>query len=137
MVGTPLQTAYDSFTSKIDDDLIDKESLVFEWLKSAISKSKKYVPHSLSYVLTPDSYDGNFNDVLDDDEIELVAMNMKYEYYAKKAAYLIGLRQQIGIRDFDNLPDKKKELDSIQSSMKLLYEDIKEFRQQFNTYKYS
>lgn len=140
---TSLQDIYDVFMIKIDEDLTGKEGQIFQWLNSAKSKCKKYVVHSLDYILDPpiapatESYDGNFNDILDDDEIELISLQMKYEYYNKKEAYLCGLRQQIGTKDFNSLPNRKQELDGIQNSMKLLKEDIKDLQQQFNTYKYN
>jgi len=137
-MGTPLQQAYDLFFSKIDDDLFGLELQIFNWLNSAISKSKKFVINNLDYTLNDNSdYDGNFNNYLTDDELELIAMQMKYEYYDKKNAYLTSLRREIGTKDFNSLPDKKRELDGIQNSMKLLKEDIKELKQQFNTYQYN
>jgi len=140
---TTLQTVYNLFLSKSDEDFTGKESLIFQWLNSAISKCKKYVRNSLDYTLdTPIvpaivSYDGSFVNILDDDEIELIATQMQYENYNKKNAYICSLRQQLGTKDFNSLPDKKRELDGIQNSMRLLKEDIKEQRQEFNTYKYS
>jgi hypothetical protein len=137
-MGTPLQEVYDNFFSKIDEDLYGKEGKVFEYFKSAKSKSYKTVVHSLNYKMTfPDDYEGEFVELLNQDEIELLGLKMKYEYLSNKESYLIGLKQQLGTKDFNNLPDKKRELDGIQNSMRLLKEDIKELEQQFNTYKYS
>jgi len=140
---TPLQQIYDAFLGKIDENMFGKEAQIFQWLNSARAKCKKYVIHSLDYVLDspvlPEtvSYDGNFLVNLDDDEIDLIAMQMKYEYYDKKNAYLIGLKREIGTKDFNSLPNKKQELDGICNVMKIIKEDIKELQQQFNTYKYN
>jgi len=144
-MGTPttLQEVYDSFFAKTDEDFFGKEALVFNWLNSSISKCKKYVKNPLDYILdTPIapaivSYDGSFTVTLDNDEIELIALQMKYEYYDRKNAYLTALRREVGTKDFNVLPNKKQELDGMQNSMRLLKEDIKELQQQFNTYKYS
>jgi len=135
---TELQMVYDLFFSKTDEDFFGKELLVFQWLNSAISKCKKYVKNSLDYILDNDSEtDGNFIDTLDDDELELIATQMLYEYYNKKESYLVSLKTRIGTKDFNSLPSKKQELDGIQNSKRLLKEDIKELQQEFNTYKYS
>ena len=140
---TTLQTVYNLFLSKSDEDFTGKESLIFQWLNSAISKCKKYVRNSLDYTLdTPIvpaivSYDGSFVNTLEDDEIELIAMQMQYENYNKKESYLVSLKTRIGTKDFNSLPSKKQELDGIQNSKNLLKEDIKELQQEFNTYKYS
>jgi|GEM_PF-5217707 len=135
---TSLQDVYDLFFSKTDEDFSGKELQIFKWLNSAISKSKKYVQHPLDYVLDTNSImDGNFISILDNDETELLAIQMKYEYYDKKEAYLLGLRREVGTKDFNVLPNKKQELDGMQNSKRLLKEDIKELRQEFNTYKYN
>lgn len=137
-MGTPLQTAYDLFFAKANEDFFGRELLVFNWLNSAISKSKKYVIHNLKYILDSGSEtDGSFIDTLDDDELELIAMQMQYENYNKQESYLLSLRARIGTKDFNSLPNKKQELDGIQNSKKLLKEDIKELKQEFNTYKYN
>jgi len=142
-LSTTLQTVYNLFLSKSDEDFTGKESLIFQWLNSAISKCKKYVRNSLDYTLdTPIapvivSYDGSFINILDDDEIELIATQMLYENYNKKESYLVSLKTRIGTKDFNSLPSKKQELDGIQNSKNLLKEDIKELQQEFNTYKYS
>lgn len=135
---TPLQTVYDLFQSKVDDDFTGKDLLIFQWFNSAIPKCKKYTSVTLDYTLNLGSQtDGFFNNILLDDDVELLALQMKYEYYDKKNAYLIGLQRELGTKDFNSLPDKKRELDGLQNSMKLLKEDIRELRQEMNSYNYS
>ena len=135
---TQLQEVYDSFFSKTDEDFLGKELQIFSWMNSAISKSKRYLKSTLDYTLDTNSVtDGNFTITLDNDEIELIAMQMQYECYSKKNAYLTALRREVGTKDFNVLPNKKQELDGMQNSMRLLKEDIRELRQEFNTYKYS
>lgn len=138
-MGTPLKDVYDRFISKLDEDLTGKESLIFQYLISAKSKIYKTTKHSLVYVLDtifPESYNGNFVEILDDDEIELMAMQMKYEHYYRKEAYLLAQKRELGTKDFEKLPNKKQELDGIQNSLKLLKVDIEDLKQEFNTYKY-
>lgn len=135
---TLLQEVYDLFQSKADGDFTGKELQIFNWLNSAISKSKKYIKNPLDYVLDIDSVtDGVFVFALDNDEIELIAMQMLYEDYNKQESYLNSLEARIGTKDFNSLPSKKQELDAIQNSKRLLKEDIKELKQEFNTYKYN
>ena len=50
-MGTPLDTVYSRFFSKVDQDFTGKESLVYNILISAISRSRKVVNHSLDFVL--------------------------------------------------------------------------------------
>lgn len=142
-MGTPLQDVYDRFFSKVDENLTGKESLVYNILISAISRSKKVVNHSLIFVLEEplegeeETYKGEFTDTLDDDEIEFISLRMLYEKNRRRLQYLISLQQLIGTKDFSNLPDKVKELNAIQLSQKDLQEEIDSFKNEFNTYTYS
>lgn len=137
-MGTPLQDVYDSFLQKINENLINKEELIFNYLKSALSKSKKTCSHSLIYELTNAYYfDGNFLDTLDQEEIELISLWMLYEHKRRRKEYIEAIEREIGTRDFNNLPDKVRELTELRQSMKDLKDEIKEFSQDFNTYKYS
>ena len=136
-MGTPLQSAYDSFILKVDEDLTGKESLIYNLLKVAISKAYKHTPHSLNYTLTSETtFAGVFDDTLIQDEIELISLNMDYEHKRRKQSYLLGLKRENGTKDF-NATSKKPELDGVQNSMQLLKDEIKELQQQFNTYTYS
>ena len=140
---TTLQSVYDRFFSKADEDFTGKESLVYNIFISAISRSKKVVNHSLVYTLTEvgegeeETYKGEFTDTLDDDEIEFISLRMLYEKNRRRLQYLISLQQLIGTKDFSNLPDKVKELNAIQLSQKDLQEEIDSFKNEFNTYTYS
>jgi len=141
-MGTPLQHVYDRFFSKIDEDLTGKEGQIFSLLDSAISKSYKAVVHSLHYILDDpippetESYDGNFIDILDSDEIELLSLWMLYEWNRKKQQKLRGQRTQIGTKDFNKIEDKAKELKEVTGIMKDIKEEINELKSEFNTYKY-
>ena len=146
-MGTPLQTLYTRFQTKIDEDITGKEGLIFSLVDVAIAKSYKTCRHSLNYVLDDLTYDeeenitnlyeGNFNDVLDNDEIELLTLWMKYEWKERIVAKLDGQRKQIGTSDFNRLEGKKEQLQSVNSAMKITKDDIDELVDNFNTYKYS
>jgi hypothetical protein len=138
--GTPLQEVYNSFIARVDEDLTGKEYLIFQYLKSALSKSYKNIIHSIVFILSDpilyDGYDGYFNDTLNQDEIELISMYMLYEHLSRQEKYWVSLRDLISTKDFNSLPDKKRNLDGIQNSKRLLMEEINDFKQQFFDYKY-
>lgn len=139
-MATDLQVVYDAFLSKIDEDMDGKESLIFETLKTAISQCYKTVRHLLTYTLTTDyesETDGSFTDTLDEDEIQLIAYAMKYVHMDRKLAGLLVLRRDVGTREFDRLPDKKREVDGLKESQKELYGFIKGLKDDFNTYIYT
>jgi hypothetical protein len=135
--GTPLQDVYDFFMPKVNEDLTGKESLIFQYFKTAISKCYKFVKHDLTYTITDkDTFDGYFVQILDQDEVELIAMTMRYESLGNEEAYWISLRDLVSTNDFNSLPDKKRNLDGIQNSKRLLKEEIDDFKQQFSDYQY-
>lgn len=136
---TPLQKLYDRFQTKVDEDLTDKESLIFALIDPAISKSYKTCRHSLEYVLDDsetETYDGYFINVLDSDEIELLALWMLYEWNRREQQRLIKQKEVVGTTDFNRLPNKKDQLQSINNTMKIIQEDINNLKNEFNTYKY-
>jgi len=228
---TPLQSVYTCFIGKLDELLINKEDLIFEYFKTALSKAYKNCSHSLAYtlnnnsrkiiitsipllsgnitisidsvphiiailstdsknqvitkinsaitsLLSPtystteslignypsltiiqdtdtittmtftdtgttglgleiiDTYDGNFDFILDQDEIELIALYMKEAHLNRQEQYWVALRELVSTKDFNSLPDKKRILDGIQNSKKLLKEEIEDFKQQFFDYTY-
>lgn len=142
-MGTPLQQIYDRFFSKVDEDFTSKEGQVFALLDSAISKSYKTVRHSLNYTLdkpTPpktESYSGEFDDTLDSDEIELLALWMKYGWNDKKLQRLLGKKRSIGTKDFNRLEDLKAELVVVEYALERTLLDINSLKNEFNTYVYS
>ena len=136
-MGTPLQDIYDSFESNIDENLTGKEELIFTIFKKALSKCYKYVIHSLTYTLTDKiAYEGNFDEILDEDEITLLGLEMLYEHKRRRKEKLESQQDYIGTKDFKNFPNKVEELRQLNISMKDLMEEIKELRQEFNSYKY-
>ena len=135
---TDLQILYDRFFSKTDEYFTGKEGQVFVLVDSAISKSYKNTVHNLNYTLiNPEEYEGYFDEDLDKDEIELLALWMVYEWNRKKQQKLISQRRLIGTKDFNRLGNLKDELKSINETMELTLNDIKDLKNEFNTYKYS
>lgn len=138
MAGTDLQVLYDRFFSKIDEDLTGREEQVFNLVGSAIAKSYKTVRHSLEYTLTdPEEYEGCFADNLDDDEVELLALWMLYEWNRKRQQKLIGQKNQIGTKDFNRLENAPDKLRVINYTMAQIMNDINALKNEFYTYKYT
>jgi hypothetical protein len=130
---THLQDCYDSFFLKTEDDFTGKEIQVFGYFKAALSKCYKTVRHSLEYTVD-ENYDGEFVEILDQDEIELIALHMKKEYLRKIIAKLENAKTRIGTKDFNRLPDKVTEYNVMSKAKKDLDDEIKAFEQDFNTY---
>lgn len=137
MGNTDLQVLYDRFQSKVDEDLFGKEGRIFALVDSAIAKSHKYVKHSLNYQLADaDNYEGYFEEELDTDEIELLALWMLYEWNRKRQQKLLGQKRRIGTRDFNKLDDLSGELKSISFAMSQIMNEIDALKNEFHTYRY-
>ena len=76
------------------------------------------------------------SDLLDSDEIELLALWLLYEWNRRKQQRLLALRRDIGTTDFNRLDDKPKELREISAIMKDIRREIEDLKNDFNTYKY-
>ncbi len=136
MPGTDLQVLYDRFQSKLEEDLFGKEGRIFNLMNSAIAKSHKYVSRSLDYQLTDEvNYEGYFIEELDD-EIELIALWMLYEWNRVRQQKLLGKKRDIGTRDFNKLGNLSDELKSINFTMGQIMNEINALKNDFNTYKY-
>ena len=139
-MGTPLDSVYEMFIAKLDNEVLTgKESLIYAIFRMALAKAKGTVRHSLLYVLDEPIdddpvYDGYFNDTLDDDEIDLLALYMKYEWNSRKKQGLVSKREDIGTPDFNRLPGKKESLAVIDSAVKSTLDEIITAEQKFNTY---
>ena len=141
-MGTPLQSLYDRFQTKVNEDLTGKESLIFALVDVAISKSYKTATHSLTYVVDPPippatvSYSGFFDEDLDLDEIELLALWMVYEWDRREQQRLVKQRRDIGTTDFNRLEGKKEQLQVVETAMKTTLSDIRDLVDSMNTYIY-
>lgn len=136
-MGTPLQEVYDSFFIKNPEtDFTDKQDMVFQLFKISLGYCKKTVPENLNYTLTiPETYEGEFTDILGQDSIELIALVMKKELYRRIMDKFTLMKQYIGTQSFNKLPDAPKLLQEATSYFETLSDEIYKFRQEFYTYK--
>lgn len=81
------------------------------------------------------TYEGYFEKALHQDEIELIAMFMLSESYYRALARLNRLKQYIGTKDFNRLPEKRAEYALLQSSISDLDDKIEKFRNEFYTFR--
>jgi hypothetical protein len=80
-------------------------------------------------------YSGEFENIVGDDTIELISLYMLYEHKRFKKSKLDEIKQHIGTKDFNKLPDKFEEYKSLDQSMKDLSREIEIYRNEF--YKYN
>lgn len=145
-MGTPLNDLYKRFQTKIDEDVTGKEQLIFSIVDSAIARSYKMARHDLTYIIDEpifdeennqtNLYEGSFNSILDNDEIELLALWMIYLWKERKKSYVEGLKDRIGTSDFNRLEGKKEQLTALTLSAKEALSEVKAYMQDFNTYSY-
>jgi hypothetical protein len=145
-MGTPLNDLYKRFQTKIDEDVTGKENLIFSMVDSAIARSSKTTRHVLTYVLDEpifdnqgsqtNLYEGSFDNILDNDEIELLALWMIYLWKERKKSYVEAQREKLGTSDFNRLEGKKDQLTVLIISAKEALEEVKAYMQDFNTYSY-
>ena len=136
-MGTPLDILFDRFISKVDEDLTGKEDLIIAVMDTAKSKIYKTCKHDLSYKIFDEIlYDGEFDNDLDDDEIELWALQMLYEWNRREQQRLVKQKESVGTSDFNRLPNKSEQLKAVNAVMKTIQEDIDKLKDDFNTYKY-
>jgi len=136
-MGTPLQTLYDRFQIKLDEDITGKEDIIFALVDVAIGRAYKAISRDLSYSLTDaDAHEGSFNETLIGDEIDLLALWMLYEWNRRRQQRLAAQKDSIGTSDFNRLPDKVSELKAINMTMQSISDEIKELSDSMNTYKY-
>lgn len=137
-MGTPLETLYTRVISKLDEDLTGKESLIFALVDTAIARVYKTVRHNLSYTVDDwETYDGEFADTLDNDELELLAWHIVYAWDFREKQRLVKQRDYVGTPDFNRLPDKKTSLAVVENTLKTAENEIAKLTNDFNTYKYT
>jgi hypothetical protein len=131
---TTLQEVYDSFFIKSIKDYTGHEDKVYQFFKTGVSKSKKTVPTDLTYTVDETTYDGAFTNTLEQDEIELIALNMLLEEKRTRKSELDYMKAHIGTKDFNKLNDKFTEYKILNESMKDLQDEIYALRQEFYSY---
>lgn len=86
------------------------------------------------YIVANRTYDGEFINTIEQDALELIALNMLLEQKRQRMSELDGQKSYIGTKDFNRLPDKKAEHDTLSKSIKNLEEEIFVFKQEFYSY---
>jgi len=83
------------------------------------------------------TYDGEFTNTIDQDALELIALNMLLEQKRQRKSELDYTKTHIGTRDFNRLTDKVTEYKILNDSIKDLRDEIFAFRQEFYSYENS
>lgn len=135
-MATELQEVYDAFFIKIPShDFVDEVDQVYRFFKTAIGRASNSVNENLSYIITDESsYDGNFIGTLTQNTIELIALYMVKEYYRRCVSKFEAIKQHIGTKDFNKLPNIKEEYEITKSLLKYADEELNSFRQEFYLY---
>lgn len=132
---TDLQVLYDSFVKKTNEEWDDRIGLFVSYINPAIAKIYKQFRHKYTYAFDADTETGYFDDNLDIDEIELIALQMAYEYVNdSKLARLSSMKQLLGTKDFDKIPNLKNEMDTVLKRLDSLKEDIETLKNDMNDY---
>ena len=132
-MGTPLSEVYDAFFIKSGLDYFSKENQVFQFFKTGVGKSKKIVLIDLSYTVD-ENFDGEFTNILEQDVIELIALNMLLEEKRQKKSILDYAKKHVGTKDFNRVPNKLDEYKILSRSMDDLINEIKDLEQTFKSY---
>lgn len=132
---TDLQVLYDSFVLKVNEDFCEELELFVAMINPAISKVYKQLRHSFTYTYEKDTQTGYFNDELDIDEIELIALQMAYDYFNdSKMLRLSIMRQMLGTKDFDKIPSLKNEMNYVLKKLNTLKDEISALKNDMNDY---
>lgn len=110
---TDFQEAYDAFFSKGNSDFSSMKGLVFQWMKSSITKVRRDVSTSLEYTITDAvEFDGYFNNTLSDTIIEYMSLWMVYYKNKYFLQYITERAERIGTKEFYRLETNKSEMES-------------------------
>jgi len=133
-IATKIKSSIDNdYTVKLDDienpmltiTKIDTNSIILTFIDTSNT--------NLNLIVSK-TYDGIMLNDLDVDEIELISLNMKKAYLDYLLKPLSRLKKQIGTKDFNRLESKVEELKVYSLMLSSLKEEIKDFRQEFNSY---
>jgi len=86
------------------------------------------------FIVANRTYDGEFIGTVEQDALELIALNMLLEQKRQKKSELDNTKTLLGSKDFNRLPDKVSEYKILEDSMKNLQAEIFAFRQEFYSY---
>lgn len=134
-MGTDLQEVFDAFFVKVTSvDFTGKESMVVQFMSSAIAKCYRHTYDNLEYVYDDALKEGHFINTISKSSVELIAMFMVKEYYFQRYSLLSTRRQHIGTQAFNKLPDMKQELEIAISSLNHWSAEIEKFLMEFPDY---
>jgi hypothetical protein len=134
-MGTDLQEVFDAFFAKIPSvDFTGKESLIVQYLKSAIGKCYRQIYDDLTFSYDETLKTGTFTNIVSKSTIELVSMYMIKEYLEPKYLLLCGRKQYIGTQAFNKIPSLKEEFDVIEKSINHWNNEIDKFKNEFPDY---
>lgn len=132
---TDLQVLYDSFTKKTNEGWDDRVDLFVSYIYPSIAKIYKQLRHGYTYTFDDVAQTGYFKESLDIDEIELVALQMAYDYTSdSKLSRLSSMRQMLGTKDFDKIPNLKNEMDTVTKRLEILEATIESLKNNMNDY---
>jgi hypothetical protein len=86
------------------------------------------------FIIVNRTYDGLFTNTVDQDALELIALNMLLEQKRLRKSELDYSEQKLGTKDFNKFPDKVAEYKILKESIKDLQDEIFSFRQEFYSY---
>lgn len=132
---TDLQILYDSFVIKVDEDFSEKIDLFIAMIYPSTAKVYKQLRHKYTYSYDEESKTGSFDDDMDIDEIELIALQMAYDYINDtKMSRLSNMQQMLGTKDFDKIPNIKNEMDNVVKKLNSLKDEIITLKNDMNDY---
>lgn len=80
------------------------------------------------------NYDGEYDNIIGIDSIELISLFMAREYYSRIVLKLGNQKVWIGTKDFNQIPKLKDNYSLAESSLSKINTQIYDFRQEFYTY---
>lgn len=133
-MSTNLQEAFDAYFIKLPAvDFTGKEDIVLQLFKTAVGYASSTLAN-LDFTVDEVTYEGSFTRVLHQREIELIALYMVREQHYRIYSGFIWKKQQIGTKDFDKLPDLKKQFEIAENTYRDADEKVNDFKQEFNNY---
>ena len=131
-MGTNIQEVYDAFFIKVPStDFTNQEELLFQLFKASLAYCYRTVPESLDYVYDDILHEGHFIDLLGQDTIELISLCMKRELYRRNNDKYSKIKQYIGTKSFNKLPDMIDQSKEARMIFEALNDEIDKFRQEF------
>lgn len=131
-MGTNIQEVYDAFFVKVPNtDFTNQEELLFQLFKASLAYCYRTVPERLEFTYDNELHEGCFDDLLAQDSIELISLCMKRELYRRNNDKYSKIKQHIGTKSFNKLPDMVDQSRETRIIFETLNDEIERFRQEF------